>query len=223
MTTSISATVRAPLSRERILEAALRFVDEHGLDALSMHKLGAQLGVKGMSLYNHVRGKDDVLDGLVETMWAEIEDAAPAIADWRQGFRGVGNAIRDTVRRHPRAAVLLTSRALMPEAALRTVRDHIAAAVAADEPVENAHALLRTVTTYALGTALAYCNWEHGGVDCAPTVSGLLRPDTSEELAEVAQVFCGQADPDAQFELGLDLMLRPGNPGRPSARYGRAR
>jgi TetR/AcrR family tetracycline transcriptional repressor len=211
VTTSISATVRTPLSRERILEEALRFVDEHGLDALSMHKLGARLGVKGMSLYNHVQGKDDVLDGLVETMWAEIEDAAPATVDWRQGFRGVGHAIRDTVRGHPRAAVLLTSRALMPEAALRTVRDHIAAAVAAGEPVENAHALLRTVTTYALGTALAYCNWEHCGVDSPPTVGGLLRPDVSEELAAVAHVFCGQADPDAQFELGLDLMLRPGS------------
>lgn len=214
MTTKLSATpsgavVRAPLSRERILAAALRFVDEHGLEGLSMHKLGAELGVKAMSLYNHVDGKDDVLDGLVETLWAEIELAAPASGEWRQGYRRVAEAIRDTVRSHPRAAVVLASRSVIADAALRLVREHVAAAVAAGKSTDHAYALLRTVTTYALGTAQLYANWERGCADCAPSVSGLLRPGTPDELAAVAEIFCGQSDPDAQFELGLDLMLRP--------------
>ncbi|NUR05219.1 MAG: TetR family transcriptional regulator [Streptomyces sp.] len=190
------------------MDAALDFVDEHGLAALSMHKLGSALGVKGMSLYNHVQGKDDVLDGLVEAMWAEAEGAAPAQDDWRQGARALAYAIRGVMHRHPNAAPLMTSRSVMPTAALRSVRAHIAAAVSSGIPEEQAYALLRTLTSYALGSALAEVNWGLAVAGCRPTVADLLRPGTPADLAAVAEVFCGQSDPDAQFELGLDLMLR---------------
>ncbi len=78
-TTAVEATEeRIPLTRERIVAVALRYIDDHGLDALSMHKLGAELGVKGMSLYNHVASKDDLLDGVVELLfWPSGRGAAP--------------------------------------------------------------------------------------------------------------------------------------------------
>src|SRR5260370_13583672 len=70
---------RERLTRERVLRAALEFVDAHGLAALSMHKLGTELGVKRMSLYSHIDSKDALLDGLVEIMSAETAPApAPA-------------------------------------------------------------------------------------------------------------------------------------------------
>lgn len=200
---------RAPLSRRRILQEALRYVDAHGLAGLSMHKLGAELGVKGMSLYNHVVNKHDILDGVVELLWDEIETAAPARADWREGFRSFAYALRDTIHRHPNAAQLITAQQIMPEAALRCIRAHIRAATDDGVPQERAYALLRTIASYALGTALNEVAWGTGCAARQPTsVEDLLRPGVPAELAAVAEIFCGQADPDAQFELGLELMAR---------------
>lgn len=199
---------RTALSRRLILQTALRYIDEHGLEALSMHKLGAELGVKGMSLYNHVAGKDDVLDGVVEALWVEVESAAPPDQDWRKGYRRLAHTLRDVVHRHPNAAPLITTRQTIGEPALRTVQAHITAATDGGMPEERAYALLRTITSYALGYALAYIGWGLGCSGCAPSVSDLLRPGVPDELASVAEIFCGQSDPDAQFELGLDLMIR---------------
>ncbi len=210
-TTASTSSQRTTLTRRRILDAALAYIDTHGLDALSMHKLGAALGVKGMSLYNHVANKDDLLDGVVELLWSqvesEVERAAPAEGGWRQGVRAFARALRDIVHRHPNAAPLITSQQIMPAPALRVVRAHITAATEAGEPQERAYALLRAITTYALGSALAEVSWGLGQA-CAPSVSDLLRPGIPDELAAVAEIFCGHGAPDAQFELGLDLMLR---------------
>jgi len=71
------ATKRKPLSRERILETALAFTDENGIDALSMRKLGQELGFEAMSLYNHVANKDDLLDGILDLVLAEMEPPDP--------------------------------------------------------------------------------------------------------------------------------------------------
>lgn len=95
----------------------------------------------------------------------------------------------------------------MPTTALRVVRDHLAAGIRSAVAEDRVYAVLRTLTTYALGTAFAEICWGMGGT-CRPAVSQMLRPDTPDELAAVAEVFCGQANPDAMFELGLDLMLR---------------
>lgn len=208
MTSAPPTDQRAPLSRGRILEAALRYIDTHGLDALSMHKLGAELGVKGMSLYNHVANKDDILDGVVELLWAEVEGTAPANGEWRDTVRALAHATRDMVHRHPSAAPLITSQSVMPLSALRVVQAHVGALVSHGVPDEDAYALLRTITSYTLGSALNEVAWGDGRPGCTPAVSDLLRPGTPDELAAVADVFCGQYDLGAQFELGLDLMLR---------------
>lgn len=210
MTTKISETwaQREPLSRERILHVALRYIDEHGLEKLSMHKLGAALGVEGMSLYNHVTNKGDVLDGVVGVLWEEIERAAEPGGDWRENYQRFGRAIRDVLAQHPRAVPLAPFRPVMSIASLRAVKTQIAIAKGSGVDATEAYALLRTVTSYALGHAAIYTNWELACASCAPSVTDLLPADTPDELAAVADVFCGQADPDAQFELGLDRMLR---------------
>jgi len=216
-TTVVQATEeRIPLTRQRIVEEALRYVDDRGLEALSMHKLGAELGVKGMSLYNHVASKDDLLDGVVELLFSEVESAAPATDDWREGFRLFAHAQRDVVRRHPNAAPLIASQHVIPLPALRVVQAHIAAAANGGTPEAQAYALLRTITWFALGSALVEVSWGCGP-GCAPVVSDLLRPGVPHELVGVAEVYCGQSDPDAEFELGLDLMLRGTEDTQPSS------
>ncbi len=199
------------------MESALRYIDDHGLDALSMHKLGAELGVKGMSLYNHVANKDDLLDGVVELLFSEVERAAPAGGDWREGLRAFAHALRDVVRRHPYAAPLITSQRTIPVPALRVVRAHLTSATSGGTPEAGAYALLRTITWYALGSGLVQVSWGMAERGCGPTVSDLLPPDVPEDLVGVAEVYCGQSDPDAEFELGLELMLRGIETSQPGA------
>lgn len=198
---------RIPLSRQRIVDAALGYIDDHGLEALSMHKLGTELGVKGMSLYNHVANKDDLLDGVVELLWCEVERAAPPRADWREGFRSFAHAMREVAHRHPNAAPLIISQSVMPAPALRVIRAHITAATDGGRSEGDAYALLRTIAVYALGSTLVEMTWSAGQPGCAPRVSDLLRPGTPAELVQVADNFCVQHDPDAEFKLGMDLVL----------------
>lgn len=208
-TTQPMAGRRVPLTHDRIVRAALGYVDTHGLAGLSMHKLGAELGVKAMSLYKYVASKDDLLDGVVEELWVEVENAAPAKSDWREGYRSFAQALRDVVYRHPNAASLIISHGIMPAPALRCVKAHISAASGNGVAEARAYAWLRTITSYALGTALNEVAWGYGQDGCRPTaVSELLRLGIPPGLAEVAEVFCGQFDAEAQFELGLELMLR---------------
>ncbi len=191
------------------MRAAVHYIDTHGLAGLSMHKLGAELDVKAMSLYKYVANKGDLLDGVVEQLWLEVENAAAATSDWREGYRSFAQALRETVHRHPNAASLITSQGIMPEPALRCIRAHITAACKAGVPKARAYAWLRTIASYALGTALNDVAWGSGQAGCRPsTASELVRPGVPRDLADVAEVFCGQSDPDAQFELGLGLMLR---------------
>src|SRR5258708_25674068 len=95
---------RERLTRDRVLRAALEFTDAHGLAELSMPKLGAKLGVRGMSLYSHVDGKDGLLDGIVEIMSAEAEMPPAAGLDWRGAPRRPPPAPRPGVPPHPAAA-----------------------------------------------------------------------------------------------------------------------
>src|SRR5690349_20551732 len=97
---------RLPLSRDRILQAALELADESGIESLSMRKLGQRLGFEAMSLYNHVANKDDVLDGLLDLVLAETEPPSPE-EDWDAAVRSSAVSVHDALKRHRWAAALL--------------------------------------------------------------------------------------------------------------------
>src|SRR5438552_16943582 len=96
---------RLPLSRDRILQAALELVDKGGIGSLTMRKLGQQLGFEAMSLYNHVANKDDLLDGMLDLVLAEME--APQPEEGLAGIRKAAISAHESLRRHPWAAGLL--------------------------------------------------------------------------------------------------------------------
>ncbi|HEY5985389.1 MAG TPA: TetR family transcriptional regulator [Streptosporangiaceae bacterium] len=208
---------RPALSRQQVLRAALDYVDEHGLEALSMHKLGAALGVKAMSLYKHVADKDDLLDGIVGLLWEEIP-AQPPAGDWRDGIRWLAAALRDLVHRHPHAAPLLTSRPdrpglrerplLIAHNVLREMRE------GGGVPERCAVALLRTVFPYGIGYALAELSLPpqpppgpDREIALIRQVTGLLSPQASDELVRTALLVCGDCDMTDQFHIGVDLMI----------------
>src|SRR5437660_628702 len=109
---------RLPLSRDRILQAALDLADDGGIEALTMRKLGHVLGFEAMSLYNHVTNKDDVLDGILDLVLAETEPPAPT-GDWDAAVRRSAISVRQALRRHPWACPHLFSAAHVRPARLR--------------------------------------------------------------------------------------------------------
>jgi AcrR family transcriptional regulator len=108
----MAATRRKPLSRERILDAALEVADEQGIEALSMRKLGQSLGYEAMSLYNHVANKDDLLDGILDLVLAEMEP--PPADGGLPAIRTAALSAHEALKRHPWAATMLMSPRIRP-------------------------------------------------------------------------------------------------------------
>ena len=100
---------RSPLTRERVLRAAVRLADKHGLDALSMRRLATSLKVEAMSLYNHVANKDDVLDGMVDLIIGEITLPSPG-GDWKAAMRARATSAHAVMLAHPWAPMLVVAR-----------------------------------------------------------------------------------------------------------------
>jgi AcrR family transcriptional regulator len=98
---------RTPLNRERVLRAAVALADENGIESLSMRRLGQELGVEAMSLYNHVASKDDLLNGITDLVLGEIE--LPADGDWKGALRRHAVSAHDVLVSHPWACSLALS------------------------------------------------------------------------------------------------------------------
>jgi TetR/AcrR family tetracycline transcriptional repressor len=109
----MSTTERVPLTRERIIAAAVELVDQNGLEALSMRKLGAALGVEAMSLYNHVDNKDDVLDGILDSVLRTVVQPDPT-ASWQVRLRLLSHEFRQVSLSHPGVLPMFSSRRMSP-------------------------------------------------------------------------------------------------------------
>ena len=113
-----STTTRTPLTRDRIIDAAVILADSGGVEELSMRKLGAELGVEAMSLYNHVEKKDDILDGMIDHVFRSIPLPA-ADSDWRVAIRETALAALDQFVEHPWMVNLLMQRGIYGPSSLR--------------------------------------------------------------------------------------------------------
>ena len=102
------STRRTPLSKERVLRAAVALADADGIEALSMRRLARELGVEAMSLYNHVKNKDEILSGIIDLVTAEIE--LPEVAgDWKAAMRRSAISAKEVFVRHEWASPLMLS------------------------------------------------------------------------------------------------------------------
>jgi AcrR family transcriptional regulator len=98
-TNQVTPPKRIPLNRERVLRAAIALADERGAQDLTMRKLAKELGVEAMSLYNHVANKDDLLDGMVDIVFGEIDAPSPG-GDWKAELRKRAVSTREALNRH---------------------------------------------------------------------------------------------------------------------------
>jgi AcrR family transcriptional regulator len=201
---------RVPLSRERVLDAAIKLADQGGLESLSMRKLGQELGVEAMAVYYHFANKDEVIDGIVDIVFSQIDLPASGV-DWKSAMRQRAVSLRDVLLRHRWAIGLMESRRKPGPANLRhhdVVIGSLRSAGLDMPTIAHAYSL---VDSYVYGFALFAMN---------------LPFDPSEEVADLGQdvlrAYPVNAYPNLvayisamrpgynygdEFEYGLDLIL----------------
>lgn len=205
-------TRRAPLTKERVLAAAMRLADAGGLEALSMRKLGQALGVEAMAVYYHFANKERVLDGIVDLVFGEID--VPEIgADWKATMRRRAISVRDALLRHRWAIGLMESRTNPGPANLRhhdAVIGCLRAAGFDMAAVATAYSLL---DAYIYGFAMTKMNLPFEDtsdiVELSESMLAPFPPGDYQNLADFITEHAMQPGYDFadEFEVGLDVIL----------------
>ena len=215
---------RLPLTRERVLRAALALADERGIEALTMRNLGQELGVEAMSLYNHVSNKADVLDGILELVAGEVMAAVEQVdppatpADWKPVARTRILAARDVLLRHRWAPSLLEASKDIPPSLLGYFDSLIALMRGAGFSLDLAHHALHALGSRALGFTQELFTTEDD--DLSPEASAVMIQQMAgpyPNLADLLRIVVhdpasmlgrpGGCDDQFEFEFGLDLLL----------------
>jgi AcrR family transcriptional regulator len=209
--TDPNAKPRAPLTRERVLRAALALADEGGIESVSMRNLGQKLGVEAMSLYNHVANKDDILDGIVDLIFGEIGIPSDQ-SDWKTAMRDRAVSIREALLRHPWATSLMHTRTNPGPANLRH-HDSVLGILRESgySLVMAAHAV-SVVDGYVYGFALQQVNLPLQTPGQVAEVGENILRQLAGEYPHLAERITEHAmrpgyDYSQEFDFGLDIIL----------------
>ncbi|HKW70430.1 MAG TPA: TetR/AcrR family transcriptional regulator [Candidatus Dormibacteraeota bacterium] len=209
--TDPSALPRVPLTRERVLRAAIALADQAGTDGLSMRRLGERLQVEAMSLYNHVANKSDLLDGMVDLVFSEIS-LASGRAGWKRAMRDRAISAREALRRHPWATSLMQSRTRPGPATLRHHNWVIGKLRQAGFDIEMAAHAFSAIDGYVYGFALQQANMPIQTPEQVVELgANILRQHRAAELPYLAEMIDYATKPGydygKEFEFGLDVVL----------------
>jgi AcrR family transcriptional regulator len=202
---------REPLTRDRIVRAALRIMDEDGLEAVTMRRVGRDLGVEAMSLYNHVNDKEDILDGICELVLSEFR--VPQVEGWDEAARLAAREYRRLLLAHPTVITLMTERK-RPFTTADSLRAYEfaldvfrTAGLTEADSVKAFHAF----GGYILGFVMMEGGLMVGAQDDAHARAHqeMERVIASADLPRLREAlpYLIDCDGDAQFEFGLDLMI----------------
>jgi AcrR family transcriptional regulator len=211
-TTDAGATERVPLNRERVLRGAIAVADAAGIGALTMRSLAAELGVKPMSLYHHVANKDDILDGIVDTVFGEIELPAPD-GEWRPAMRRRAISARQVLARHPWATPLMSSRTNPGPDTLRHHDAVIGTLRRAGFSIGMTAHAFSLIDSYVYGFTLQEKALPVDGPEQVPEVAeAMLAQFPAEAYPHLAaftrdHILQPGYDYGEEFEFGLDLIL----------------
>ncbi len=213
---------QVPLSRERVLRAAVGVADAGGIESLTMRNLAVALGVEAMSLYHHVANKEAILDGVVDVIMSEIDEAVqrteapPAEDDWKTALRMRILAAREVLLRHPWAPGVFETRTTTSLAVVRYLDAVVGLLRAGGFSYDLVHHALHALGSRALGfTQELFEPDSNGGGDGAATemleqLAGEF-PYLVEMMSEIAHddpdSTLGWCDDQVEFEFGLDLIL----------------
>ncbi|MEU2895014.1 TetR/AcrR family transcriptional regulator [Streptomyces sp. NPDC001273] len=209
---------RTPLSRQRVLAAAVALADEGGADALSMRKLAQELGVVPMALYKHVAGKDELLDGMIDAVVGEIDPPA-GDADWKSAVRLRVLSARRMLLRHPWAAGVIEARMKARAAPTRAVMAYLDSMIgifrAGGFSLDLVHHAMHIMGSRVLGFSQELFEDASGRApdpDALPPEEMAARYPHITELAmavshDEESVVGSGCDDQFEFEFALDLTL----------------
>jgi AcrR family transcriptional regulator len=218
----MTETVRKPLSRALVLETAVGLADHEGLGALSMRRLGQELGVEAMSLYHHVANKEALLDGMVDAVVAELNEAVgpgggvDAARDWAAALRARVLVARKVMLKHPWLPSVLESRTSISAPLIVYYEGVLATLRAGGFSNDLAHHTLHALGSKALGFSQELFDPGKGGGASEQTAAELTAmaeafPHLTAMLAEVAHddpgSTLGWCDDQTEFVFGLDVLL----------------
>ena len=207
-----SVKSRLPLNRERVFQAAVALADERGVEALTMRALGEQLGIEAMSLYHHVSNKDELLDGMVEVVFSEIELPTTDV-DWKTAMRRRAISTREALARHRWAVGLVQSRTSPGPANFRVVNAVLGCLREAGFSVENAVHAYSALDAYIFGFALQEKTLPvDTPAELAQAAESMRRRFAAAEYPHIAETITERVtrsgyDFADEFEFGLDMML----------------
>ena len=193
------------------MRAAVELADRDGLGALTMRRLGSELGVEAMSLYKHVANKDEILDGIVELVVGEIEIPSEG-ADWRDAMRRRAISAREVLNRHSWAIGLLEARGSMGRTALRYLDAILGNLRSAGFSIENAAHAFWLLDSFVYGhviqeTSVSFSTSE----EMAESAGSVLEQVTANQYPHLAELgehaLRSSYSVDSEFEFGLDLIL----------------
>jgi AcrR family transcriptional regulator len=225
MTEQLETTRRIPLNRDRVLGAAVVLADETGINSLSMRRLAQELGVVPMALYKHVANKDELFNGMVDAVIAEIGAPAPA-ADWKAGVRARILDARRALLRHPWARQVIESRTTKSPAVLAYMDDFIGLFLAGGFSVDLTHHVMHALGSRMWGFTQELFDDQAGpAAEGAAAESQANAPEQAAMLQEMAarypnilqvaraagheedSVVGRGCDDQFEFEFALDLLL----------------
>lgn len=213
---------RAPLTRERVLATAVALADAEGIGAVTMRRVAGELGVEAMSLYHHLPGKADLLDGLVDVVAAEtateLAGREPSAGGWRAEVRTRCLTARTVMLRHPWAPGLMSSRTTVPPVVYGLYEGVVGAMVRGGLSYRLAHRGLHALGSMVLGfTQEVFRPAEAGGslerelaqaeldaiAEALPYTTAMI----TTEMHDAADPVLGWCDSQTEFEFTLDLLL----------------
>jgi AcrR family transcriptional regulator len=216
------AKPRPRLTRERVLETAVARADAGGLEALSMRKLGQELGVEAMALYHHFANKEALVDAMVDVVFSEI-DQPEAGPDWRAAMRRRAISVRDALMRHRWAIGLMESRRTPGPSNLRHHDAVIGSLRSGGFDIAMAAHAYSLLDSYIYGFALTKMNLPfQASEEVGEVAQTMLEPFPAGEYPHLLEILTDHVmkpgyDYGDEFEYGLDLILdgleRAGDPG----------
>jgi AcrR family transcriptional regulator len=207
-----AGTERRPqLTRERVVATAIDLADRDGVESISMRRLAQELGVEAMSLYTHVRNKDDLLDGMVDGVVGQIPISTNA-ADWKASLRQMALAGRSIVMAHPWAPSLIASRTTPGPATMRYIDTVLGLLREGGFTIAQAHHALHILGSRALGFTQEL--FDDSG-ELEPETAASLASELGATLPYVAEMalavtrggVLGRCDDSIEFEFALEFIL----------------
>lgn len=208
---SEDASPRPPLSRDRILLAAVDLADRDGLGALTMRRLGAELGVEAMALYKHVANKEEILDGIVELVVGRIEIPSEE-ADWKEAMRRRANSAREVLSRHSWAIGLLETRGAMGPTTMPYLNAILGNLRSAGFSIENAAHAFWLLDSYVYGHVIQETSVPlRTSEELSEPAGSTIEQDAMNEYPHLVEVgehaMTAGYSVDREFEFGLSLIL----------------